>query len=142
MRIRSRGFTLIELMIVVAIIAILAAVAIPAYTTYAIRAQVAEGLSLAEGYKTVLWDYYAQHGSFPPSNQAANAPSPGSIQGNYVQSVNIASGVITILYGKKANQAISGQSIELSGASSSSDSLIWTCKHDTVPMAYLPTSCQ
>ena len=142
MQTRSRGFTLIELMIVVAIIAILAAVAIPAYSTYTIRAQVAEGLSLAEGYKTVLWDYYAQHGSFPASNQAANAPSPSSIQGNYVQSVNIANGVITILYGKKANQAISGQSIELSGASGSSDSLIWTCKHDTVPMAYLPTSCQ
>ena len=142
MRIRSRGFTLIELMIVVAIIGILAAIAIPAYSTYTIRAQVAEGLSLAQGQKTVLWDYYSQHGTFPASNHDAGAPSPTSIQGNYVQSVNIASGVITILYGNQANQAISGKSIELSGASSSSDSLTWACKHDSVPMAYLPTSCQ
>ena len=142
MQTRSRGFTLIELMIVVAIIAILAAVAIPAYSTYTIRAQVAEGLSLAEGYKTVLWDYYAQHGSFPASNQAANAPSPSSIQGNYVQSVNIANGVITILYGNHANTAISGQSIELSGASNSGAVLTWTCKHNSVATAYLPSSCQ
>ena len=140
MRSKSRGFTLIELMIVVAIIGILAAIAIPAYSTYAIRAQVAEGLTLAGGYKTVIWDYYSQHGSFPPSNVSGGAPSAASIQGNYVHSVNIAKGLITITFGNKANKAISGTTLLLS-ASSSADSLQWVCRGGTISNRYLPTSC-
>ena len=137
---RSRGFTLIELMIVVAIIGILAAIAIPAYQTYTIRAQVSEALSLSDGYKTVLWDYYSQHGAFPSSNLSANVPQSGSIQGNYVSSVDISNGLIKIQFGAKSNQAIYGKQIELSGHTSSG-SLQWTCKADTVPTQYLPTSC-
>ena len=137
---KSSGFTLIELMIVVAIIGILAAIAIPAYQTYTIRAQVAEGLSLSDGYKTVLWDYYAQHGRFPSSNQSASAPSPASIQGNFVQSVDISHGLITVKFGNKANKAISGDTLLLSGMTAH-DSLLWTCTRGTVPVQYMPTSC-
>ncbi len=140
MKSKSRGFTLIELMIVVAIIGILAAIAIPAYGTYMVRAQVAEGLTLAEGYKTVIWDYYSQHGVFPPSNQSAGAPAAASIQGSYVHSVNIAKGLITITFGNKANNSISGSTLLLS-ATSSADSLQWVCRGGTISSRYLPTSC-
>ena len=140
MKSKSRGFTLIELMIVVAIIGILAAIAIPAYGTYMVRAQVAEGLTLAEGYKTVIWDYYSQHGVFPPSNQSAGAPAAASIQGSYVHSVNIAKGLITITFGNKANPAISGKTLTLSGIAENG-SLLWTCSRGTIGSAYMPSSC-
>ncbi|OIQ72235.1 fimbrial protein precursor [mine drainage metagenome] len=144
----QHGFTLIELMIVVAIIGILAAIAIPAYQNYTVRAQVAEGLSLAEGAKVAVWDYYAQHGQMPSSNASAGMALPASVTGNYVKSVNIAGGKITIIYGNQANTALNNKTLYLSGAASG-DTLQWTCTTapggvqdaNGVPRQYLPTSC-
>src|SRR5580692_2062117 len=106
----QKGFTLIELMIVVAIIAILAAIAIPAYQDYVIRSQVSEGSSLAEGSKTALAEFYSNKGYFPANNVSAGVATATSIVGNYVQSVTVsgstATGTITVLYGVQANTAI------------------------------------
>ena len=102
-------------MIVVAIIGILAAIAIPAYQNYTIRAQVAEGVALAAGAKTANWDYFAEHGTFPPSNTSAGLPSATPISGGYVQSVSTANGLITITNEKTANSALLNKTLYLPG---------------------------
>lgn len=143
----QRGFTLIELMIVVAIIGILAAIAIPAYQDYTIRAQVAEGLNLAATAKTANWDFYTSHGHYP-----ASAASMGleTLSGNYVSSVTAANGLITITYGKAAANPIQNKTLYLSGTIGSGGSLVWKCTTapggtpaaNGVPAVYLPSSCR
>ncbi|HGO9308183.1 TPA: pilin, partial [Neisseria meningitidis] len=92
----QKGFTLIELMIVIAIVGILAAVALPAYQDYTARAQVSEAILLAEGQKSAVTEYYLNHGIWPANNSSAGVASVSTdIKGKYVQSVTVANGVIT-----------------------------------------------
>ncbi|WP_154587207.1 pilin, partial [Neisseria gonorrhoeae] len=91
----QKGFTLIELMIVIAIVGILAAVALPAYQDYTARAQVSEAILLAEGQKSAVTEYYLNNGEWPENNTSAGVANPTDIKGKYVQSVTVANGVVT-----------------------------------------------
>lgn len=136
------GFTLIELMIVVAIIAILSAIAIPAYQNYLIRAQVSEGTSLATGAKAAVWDFVANNGRFPRSNTSAGLALPGSISGQYVSSVDVTGGQITVAFNKSTtNVAIKSQTLVLSPATAAG-SIVWNCEVSTISPKYLPSSCR
>jgi|SRR6187402_2603667 len=142
----QKGFTLIELMIVVAIIAILAAIAIPQYQNYLIRTQVSEGMNLADGAKTAVSEFYNNKGYFPTANKSAGLPLAASINGKYVSGVNVGTtqGKITATFGKESNSKIKNDIVVLS-AYDQGGSITWNCKSaagTNVPDAYLPTSCR
>ena len=127
----QQGFTLIELMIVVAIIGILAAIAIPAYQDYTIRAQVSEGLNLSAGAKAAVAEYFMDSGNMPITNAEAGLEAAANITGNYVSNVQVgAGGAITVTYSSaapfSANAAINGQSITLT-PNGNAGSVDWTC---------------
>ncbi|KZC35739.1 UNVERIFIED_ORG: prepilin-type N-terminal cleavage/methylation domain-containing protein [Rhodanobacter sp. FW104-R5] len=143
----QKGFTLIELMIVVAIIAILAAIAIPAYQDYLIRTQVSEGAVLTDGAKTAISEFYSNKGTFPGNNASAGLATAGSIAGKYVKSVDISAnaGQIVATFSKaapqSANNAIDTKTFVLS-AVTHSGSIAWSCTKSTVATKYLPSSCR
>ncbi len=136
----QKGFTLIELMIVVAIIAILAAIAIPAYQDYTIRAQVTEGLSLASGSKTAVAEYYQNRGAYPTDNTLAGVAAPASIFGNFTTQTTVANGTITVKYGNSANAKILASTIDLI-PTDRGGSTEWDCS-SAILDRYLPTQCR
>ncbi len=146
MKNEQQGFTLVELMIVVAIIGILAAVAIPAYQDYTIRAQVSEGLSLSSAAKASIAEYFALRGLFPTDNAEAGLEAAGNIQGKYVSLVTVGNkdGVVTVTYGNSAHQTISGQAITLSANTAKAGSVQWLCDSPGAVIAdkHLPAACR
>ena len=140
---KQQGFTLIELMIVVAIIGILAAIAIPAYQDYTIRSQVSEGLSLGDGAKTAVAEYFTNWGGFPANNATAGLAGAASITGKYVTQVAVANGLITATYGNDAHANIAGDTLQLSPiAAANAGSVEWRCKSATIEPKYLPSACR
>ncbi|HDR9189383.1 TPA: pilin [Burkholderia vietnamiensis] len=141
--IAQKGFTLIELMITVAIVGILASVAFPAYEDYVIRSQVAEGYTLAEGAKTAVIESYASNGDLGKITSNADVNYAGA-KGKYVLSVVVGpNGVISSTFGANANVKVAGASIVLTPTESATGTLIWACSY-TAPVVgkYVPTSCK
>ena len=125
----QKGFTLIELMIVVAIIGILAAIAIPAYQDYTIRAQVTEGLNMAGAAKAAVSESYSANGSWPANNAAAGLGTATDIKGKYVNSVTVAANVITIAFRGAApvSAPIRSGTLILTGGVSVNGDVAWQC---------------
>ncbi|MBH6006085.1 pilin [Neisseria meningitidis] len=124
----QKGFTLIELMIVIAIVGILAAVALPAYQDYTARAQVSEAILLAEGQKSAVTEYYLNHGTWPSNNSDAGVASTATdIKGKYVEKVEVAKGVITAeMKSSGVNKEIQGKKLSL-WAKRQDGSVKWFC---------------
>ncbi|WP_025463240.1 pilin [Neisseria meningitidis] len=123
----QKGFTLIELMIVIAIVGILAAVALPAYQDYTARAQVSEAILLAEGQKSAVTEYYLNHGIWPGDNSSAGVASSTDIKGKYVAGVKVEKGVITAtMLSTGVNNEIKGKKLSL-WAKRQDGSVKWFC---------------
>ena len=144
MRQEQQGFTLIELMIVVAIIGILAAIAIPAYQDYTIRAQVSEGLNLAATAKNAVSTFHTDRGTFPSDNTEAGIAQPGEIVGSYVDQVEITNGNIEIQFGNEAHEMIDGRHLQLIPSTLNPGSVTWNCQTVGTEIAdkHLPSACR
>ncbi|EOG0726937.1 pilin [Neisseria gonorrhoeae] len=159
----QKGFTLIELMIVIAIVGILAAVALPAYQDYTARAQVSEAILLAEGQKSAVTEYYLNHGEWPENNTSAGvASSPTDIKGKYVKSVTVAKGVVTAemastgvnkeIQGKKLSlwarrqdgsvKWFCGQPVTRNGAAAKDDTVTADANGTKIDTKHLPSTCR
>jgi len=142
MRTEQQGFTLLELMIVVAIIGILASVAIPAYQSYSIRAQVTEGIMLLTKAKTAVNETYQEGGAFPNDNGEAGLQAPNSSCGNFVTRIEvIPGGIIEAEFGNSAHAEISGQVLQMTPDISSPGAVSWDCSSPVISNRFLPDSC-
>jgi type IV pilus assembly protein PilA len=139
---KQQGFTLIELMIVVAIIGILAAVALPAYQDYTVRAKITEAIGMASAAKTSASEHVIAKGSWPANNSAAGYASPSNL--GVVRSIAIVGTVITVTLSTSGTAGLgeaAGKTFTLSG-SNQGQNVAWTCRPGDINPKYLPSSCR
>jgi len=132
----GKGFTLIELMIVVSIMAVLATLAVPSYQDRVIRTQVGEGIGLAEFVRQSVQAHYNRTRRMPKDNAAAGLPEPKFIVGNYVSEISVVEGVITITFGNRSNRHLSGKKLSLRPAVVEGHPIVpiaWVCGGASVP---------
>jgi type IV pilus assembly protein PilA len=141
MKRNQQGFTLIELMTVVAVIGVLSSIAIPAYQDYTIRAQVAEGLNLSAGVKVAVVEYFVENGDWPNNNVKAGVANHNDIEGNYAKSVRVNGNEIEIMYGHAAHNAIKNKRLTLS-ATQSLGYFKWACASAAIKDSHLPSACR
>ena len=143
---KQQGFTLIELMIVVAIIGILAAIAIPAYQDYTVRAKVSELISMADSPKTAITEYYQTEGKFPST--ASDAGFDTNVSSKYVSGIawDSANDELKVT-AQSINSSVNSQVLAFKAESAGGGVLKWTCGYGvgsdtTIPGKYLPSSCR
>lgn len=142
MKNHEKGFTLIELMIVVAIIGILASIAVPAYQSYSVRAQVAEGMNLAGPVQFAIAEYWYDNGNFPADNSDAGISAAGSFAGNYVTGISANGADVEITFGNKASIQIANEIVVLR-AIPSNGSINWDCASGgAIANELLPQLCR
>ena len=142
MKKNMQGFTLIELMIVIAILGILMAIAIPAYQDYAVRAKASEGINLAGASKLAVAETFSALGRFPAGQASYGLPAATSINGKYVSQVETASGVVTITYNGVEPKLTSTSTVVLS-ATTAAGSVKWRCRVGAnLDARYVPAECR
>jgi type IV pilus assembly protein PilA len=159
MNLRDDGFSMMEILVVIAIVAILATLAIPSYLDKVVRDQIGEALPLADIAKDPLAASWAALQSFPPDNAAAGLPAPDKIVNNYVSSVLVRNGAIDLTFGNRANGVIKGKVLTLRAAVVEDAPIVpvtWVCGYakapekmtlksadgTTIDARYLPLKCR
>jgi len=143
MRKRQQGFTLIELMIVVAIIGIIATIAIPLYTSYTIRSQVSDGVALTTSAKIAVTEYYQDHGVFATTNVEAGLVAGPGITSSYVTQVQLgATGAIEVTFGNEVHSLIAGAILSMT-PTATAGTVTWDCTGDLLlENKYMPSICR